>query len=39
MEQDEMKRMKDGTYAQAQHKEIFTGAFLKRGGTFQEQNK
>ena len=39
MEQDEMKRMKDGTYAEAQHKEIFTSAFLKRGGTFQEQYK
>ena len=35
MEQDEMKRMKDGTYAESQHKEIFTEAFLRRGGSFQ----
>lgn len=35
MEQDEMRRMKDGTYSEEQHKEIFTGAFLKRGGSFQ----
>ena len=35
MEQVEMKRMKEGTYAEEQHKEIFTGAFLKRGGSFQ----
>ena len=34
MEQDEMKQMKDGTYAEEHHKEIFTGAFLKRGGSF-----
>ena len=34
MEQDEMKQMKDGTYAEEHNKEIFTGAFLKRGGSF-----
>ena len=34
MEQDEMKQMKDGTYAEEHHKEIFTGAFLKSGGSF-----
>jgi len=27
--------MKDGTYTVQQHKEIFTGAFIKRGGSFQ----
>ena len=31
----EMKRMKEGTYAEEQHKEIFTEAFLRRGGSFQ----
>ena len=35
MELDEMKRMKEGTYAESQHKEIFTEAFLRRGGSFQ----
>ena len=34
MEQDEMRRMKEGTYEQESHREIFTGAFLKRGGSF-----
>lgn len=34
MEQDEMRRMKEGTYEDASHKEIFTNAFLKRGGNF-----
>ena len=34
MEQDEMRRMKEGTYEEANHREIFTGAFLKRGGSF-----
>jgi len=37
-EQDEMKRMKDGTYAEEQHREIFTGSFLKRGGNFERHN-
>ena len=32
MEQDEMRRMKDGTYSEERHREIFTGAFLARGG-------
>ena len=35
MELDEMKHMKEGTYAEEQHKEIFTEAFLRRGGSFQ----
>ena len=34
MEQDEMRRMKEGTYETENHREIFTGAFLKRGGSF-----
>lgn len=34
MEQDEMRRMKEGTHEQESHREIFTGAFLKRGGSF-----
>ena len=34
MEQDEMRRMKEGTYETESHREIFTGAFLKRGGSF-----
>lgn len=34
MEQDEMRRMKEGTYEEESHKEIFTNAFLKRGGSF-----
>ena len=33
MEQDEMRRMKEGTYAEEQHRDIFTSAFLKRGGS------
>lgn len=37
-EQDEMKRMKDGIYAEEQHREIFTGSFLKRGGNFERHN-
>ena len=35
-EQDEMKRMKNGTYTEAMHKEVFTGAFLHRGGSFED---
>ena len=34
MEQNEMRRMKDGSYTEAEHREIFTSAFLKRGGSF-----
>ena len=34
MEQDEMRRMKEGTYETENHREVFTGAFLKRGGSF-----
>ena len=37
MEQEEMQRMKQGTYSEAQHKEIFTEAFLSRGGSFRER--
>ena len=35
MEQDEMRRMKEGTYEDENHKALFTDAFLSRGGTFQ----
>jgi hypothetical protein len=34
MEQEEIRHMRDGSFGEAQHKEIFTGAFLKRGGSF-----
>ena len=39
MEQDEMNRMKEGTYEEDHHREIFTGAFLKRGGTFHHRQR
>ena len=35
MEQQEINRMKSGSYSEAEHREIFTGAFLKRGGSFE----
>ena len=34
MEQDEMKQMKAGTYEEQRHRELYTEAFLKRGGSF-----
>ena len=36
MEQEEMRHMRDGSYGEEQHKEVFTGAFLKRGGSFHQ---
>ena len=34
MEEEEMRSLRSGTYSEEQHKEIFTEAFLKRGGSF-----
>ena len=35
MEQEEIRHMRDGSFGEEQHKEIFTGAFLRRGGSFE----
>lgn len=35
MEQDEMRRMKEGTYEENTHRSLFTDAFLSRGGSIQ----